>query len=169
MRAAWPEGLSGSLMLILRAGFAYFLQVFGAGFALALIRIPFLVPRFGVRTAELIEAPVMLLVIVRASRHLARRNAGTGRPERLAAGGAALALLVIAELGLAYFLGGQSPGNYMASRDPVSGSVYLASLVFFAVAPAMWRPGSGSDPSSKPTPAVRVNLGSSPSGKRSND
>ncbi len=142
-------------MRILRAGFVYFLIVFGAGFALALIRIPFLVPRFGVRTAELIEAPAMLLVILWASRYLARRNAPLGRPARLAAGCTAFVLLVAAELGVAYFLGARSPSDYLASRDPISGSVYLASLVFFAVAPALWAPSAGTGPSFKPTPSVR--------------
>ncbi len=111
-------------MRILRAGFVYFLMVFGAGFALALIRIPFLVPRFGVRTAELIEAPVMLLVILWSSRYLARRNAPLGRLARLAAGCTAFVLLVAAELGVASFLGARSPSDYLASRlqplgDPI--------------------------------------------------
>ncbi|WP_313918381.1 hypothetical protein [Tahibacter sp.] len=142
-------------MRILRAGFVYFFLVFGAGFALALIRIPFLVPRFGVRTAELIEAPVMLLVILWASRYLARRNAPWGRPARLAVGCTAFVLLVAAELGVAYFLGARSPGDYLASRDPISGSVYLASLVFFAVAPALWGPSSWPDQPFTPTPSAR--------------
>ena len=45
-------------------GFAYFALVFGAGFVLGVLRISFLVPRFGERLAELAEMPLMLLVIV---------------------------------------------------------------------------------------------------------
>jgi hypothetical protein len=125
-------------MRVLRGGLVYFLIVFGAGFALAFIRLPFLVPRFGVRTAELMETPVMLAVIVWASWRLARQNPTLGRPLRLAAGLFAFILLVVAELLVAVLLGARSPSEYIASRDPVSGSVYLASLVFFAVAPALW-------------------------------
>lgn len=125
-------------MRILSAGFVYFLIVFGAGFALALVRLPFLVPRFGVRTAELLETPVMLAVIVWASRRLAHRNPGLSRASRLLCGIVALALLVGAEVLVAYALGERSPSQYLASRDPVSGSVYLASLVFSALAPALW-------------------------------
>lgn len=124
---------------ILRVAFIYFLLVFGAGFALAFIRIPFLVPAFGVRTAELLETPVMLGVIVLCSRRLACRNADLGRSGRLVAGLAALALLVAAELALAYALGARSISEYIASRDPVSGSVYLASLLFYGIALALWR------------------------------
>jgi hypothetical protein len=132
--------------------FVYFLLVFSAGFALAFIRIPFLIPAFGVRAAELLEAPVMIAVIVWASRRLARCNPTLGRPRRLAAGFIALALLVMAELAVAYFLGARSPGQYIASRDPVSGGVYLASLLFFTVAPALWSGRPGPDDSSGSTP-----------------
>ncbi|MCO5102055.1 MAG: hypothetical protein M9885_14380 [Burkholderiaceae bacterium] len=124
-------------MRILKAALAYFLVVFGTGFALALVRVPVLVPRLGVRTAELIEMPVMLGVIVWASRRLARRNPALARGERLTAGCVAFVLLVSAELIVAGLVG-SSPGEYVASRDPVSGAVYLASLLFFAVAPALW-------------------------------
>lgn len=139
-------------MRILKAGFVYFLVVFGAGFALAFVRLPFLVPAFGVRTAELMEAPVMLAVIVCASRRLARMRPAFSRRQRLAAGLLALACLVAAELGVACFLGTRSASEYIASRDPVSGSVYLASLVFFALAPALWSKGSVPNRSSKPRP-----------------
>lgn len=128
-----------AMVQIVRLAFLYFLLVFGAGFALAFIRIPFLVPAFGVRTAELLEMPVMLGVIVLCSRRLACRNAGLGRSVRLVAGMVALAMLVAAELALAYALGARSIGDYIASRDPVSGSVYVASLLFFAIALALWR------------------------------
>ncbi|HET6431114.1 hypothetical protein [Dyella sp.] len=121
-----------------KAGAGYFLWVFGAGFALACVRIPFLVPSFGMRVAELLEAPVMLAVIAWASYRLVRQHRGWSRARWLGAGLVALACLVAAELALAYGLDGRSPGQYIASRDPVSGGVYLASLVVFAVAPTLW-------------------------------
>lgn len=131
----------------LKPGLVYFFIVFGAGFALALVRVPFLVPEFGQRTAELIEMPFMLAVIAWASRRMARRNPGLNRPARLGAGFFALGLLVLAELGVAWLAGPGSPAEYIASRDPVSGSVYLASLLVFAVAPALWRTKPDTDPS----------------------
>lgn len=119
-------------------GASYFGIVFGAGFVLGTIRVPFLVPRLGVRTAELLEMPVMLLVIVWAARFLVRRHRGAlTRAAWLAVGGSALALLVGAELLLAVALQQRGLGDYLASRDPVSGSVYLAMLLLFAVLP--WR------------------------------
>jgi hypothetical protein len=137
-------------MRIPKAGLVYFLIVFGAGFALAFVRLPLVVPRFGVRTAELLETPVMLAVIVWTSRRLARNHPELSRPSRLLAGMIALGLLVGAELLVAYAFGARSVSQYIASRDPVSGSVYLASLVFFAVAPALWNSRPGTNNSSKP-------------------
>ncbi|KIF83116.1 hypothetical protein [Noviherbaspirillum autotrophicum] len=135
-------------MRVLKAGLIYFLIVFGTGFALAFVRIPFLVPRFGVCMAELLEMPVMLAVIVWASRRLVRRHPELSRSSRLIAGIVAFALLVSAELAVAYFMSNRTPGQYVASRDPVSGGVYLASLLIFAVAPALWNRRSVPDNSS---------------------
>ena len=123
-------------MRILKAGALYFVLVFGAGFLLGLIRVPLLVPRLGVRTAELLEMPVMLVAIVWAARHCARRFAlpSTG-VDRLAAGSLAFVLLVAAELTFAALAQGQSPAAYIASRDPVSGAAYAVALVLFALMP----------------------------------
>jgi hypothetical protein len=51
----------------------YFAIVFGVGFALGPIRVLCFEPRFGVRVAELIEAPFMFLAIVLAGRWVGQR------------------------------------------------------------------------------------------------
>jgi hypothetical protein len=123
-------------MRILRAGVAYLALVFGAGFVLGAIRVPLLVPRLGVRVAELVEMPLMFVVILWAARFVVRRFDLPPTPGvRLLAGTLALTLLVTAELALAAFLQRQSATEYVAGRDPVSGSVYLAMLVVFAAMP----------------------------------
>ena len=123
---------------MLRAALAYFALVFGTGFVLGAIRVPLLVPRLGVRTAELLEMPLMLVAIVLAARFVVRRFALPPAPMlRLRVGLIALALLVMAELGLAVLLSGQSVAQYIAGRDPVSGTVYLAMLAVFAAMPAL--------------------------------
>lgn len=125
-------------MRILKAGVVYFALVFGAGFILGAIRVPFLVPRLGVRLAELSEMPVMLVVIVLAAQWVARSFAlSRAAPARLGVGVVALALLLAAELSLAYVLQGLSIDQYIASRDPVSGSVYAAMLVVFSLMPLL--------------------------------
>ena len=63
------------VMRVLKAGVLYFVLVFGAGFALGPVRILRVVPRFGTRTAELIETPIMLVAIIVSARWIVRRLA----------------------------------------------------------------------------------------------
>ncbi|HVA00273.1 MAG TPA: hypothetical protein VMV34_01325 [Terriglobia bacterium] len=77
-------------MRILKAGGLYFALVFAAGFVLGTLRVLWIVPRLGARTAE--------LTVVLALRGLTLRE-------------------------------------YLASRDPVAGSVYVIMLGIFAVMP----------------------------------
>ena len=121
----------------IKAGLAYFALVFGAGFALGALRVSFLVPRFGERISELSEMPLMFAVIVAAARFVMRRfTVPSSIPAHLGIGLLALGLLLAAEFLLAVVSQDQSLADYVASRDPVSGSVYLAMLVLFALAPA---------------------------------
>lgn len=123
-------------MRIVKAGFAYFALVFGAGFVLGSVRGPYLVPCLGVRMSELLEMPVMFLVIVLSARFVVSRfTLQLFARVRLFTGVFALALLVAAEISLAVILQGQSLVQYIASRDPVSGGVYLAMLGLFAGMP----------------------------------
>jgi asparagine N-glycosylation enzyme membrane subunit Stt3 len=120
----------------IKAGMTYFSLTFGAGFVLGAIRVPFLVPRLGERAAELLEMPLMFIVIVLAARFTAERFALPATVlVRLSTGLLALGLLIAAELFLAVGLQDRSLGDYVSSRDPVSGSVYLAMLALFAAMP----------------------------------
>jgi hypothetical protein len=121
---------------ILKPAAVYFGLVFGAGFVLGSARVLFLVPRLGPRVSELLEMPIMFVVMVLAARFVVRRYALPARAAvRLGVGLTALALLLSAELLLAVALADRSVGEYIASRDPVSGSVYLAMLAVFALLP----------------------------------
>jgi hypothetical protein len=128
----------------------YFALVLGTGFALGSIRVPLLVPRLGERYAELLEMPIMFIAIVLAARHVVRRfSLPASLSVRLRVGFAALFMSVLAELLLAALLQGRSVAQYIASRDPVSGSVYLVLLLLFALMPSILaRVPSGHRPSS---------------------
>jgi hypothetical protein len=124
----------------LKAGVLYFALVFGAGFLLGPIRILWAVPRFGTRLAELMEmeTPIMFTVIVVAARWIVRRLALPSTPSsRLGMGCVALGLLLAAEFTLVLWLRGLSIGEYLASRDPVSGTVYYVLLAVFAIMPLL--------------------------------
>lgn len=127
-----------TLFNILKSALLYYTLVFGAGFALALIRVPFLVPRFGARVAELIELPVMLLVIFFAACWVVRRTqAPATRRARLMIGLIALGLLLATEFTFVLWLQGLTLREAIASRDPVSGAAYGLSLLLFAVMPLL--------------------------------
>ena len=123
-------------MQILKAGVLYFSLVFGAGFVLGTIRILLVVPRFGTRTAELIETPIMVLVSILAARWVVRRLAVSPSPaKRIAIGLVALALMLAAEFTIVLWLRGLTISEYLATRDPVAGTVYFIALGVFAVMP----------------------------------
>ena len=131
------------LLNILKAAVVYFALVFGAGFVLGPIRILFTVPRFGVRLAELMEFPVMLVVIVLTSRWLVRKF-------QLAAhvwlvGFLALGLMIAFEFTLVLWLRGLTLSEYFRERDPVTGVVYYLMLLVFAAMPFFMAHKAGFD------------------------
>ena len=125
-------------MQILKAGLLYFALVFGAGFVLGPIRLLWVVPRFGTRIGELMEAPIMFAITIAAARWVVRRLAVPSIPSRrLGMGGVALSLLLIGEFTLVLWLRGLSVREYLAGRDPVSGTVYYLILGVFAIMPLL--------------------------------
>ncbi|MCP9837049.1 hypothetical protein KBY84_06005 [Cyanobium sp. N.Huapi 1H5] len=128
---------------ILRAAATYFALVFGTGFVLGAVRVPLLVPRLGERLAELLEMPLMALAMVLAARLVVRRQlAGRGPLTRAAVGALALALMVAAELGVGLLLRQLPLREILIGRDPVSGAVYLALLLLYALLPLLLGRGS---------------------------
>jgi hypothetical protein len=139
---------------VLKAGAVYFALVFGVGFVLGPIRVLVLVPRFGERTAELMEAPFMLAAIVLAARWIAERAMkGEPRLRLLAVGLVALAGLVATEFTLVQVLRGMTVQEYVRSRDPVGGGAYVALLALLALMPAVMGRISAAPP---PSPRSRA-------------
>lgn len=92
-------GVQQAVMQILKAGVLYFSLVFASGFALGAIRVLWIVPIVGVRLAELMEMPIVLLVTIIAARWAVRRLPLWPTPGmRLSVGSVALGLLLVAEL-----------------------------------------------------------------------
>jgi len=125
-------------MQVVKAGVLYFTLVFGAGFVLGTIRTLWVVPRVGTRNAELMETPIMLVISIVAARWTVLRLAVPSAPSaRLVMGGIALDLMLAAEFGFMLWLRGISIRDYIATRDPVSGTVYYAMLGVFAIMPLL--------------------------------
>ncbi len=120
----------------LKAGVLYFALVFAAGFVLGTIRTLWIVPRVGVRMAELAEAPIMVGISILAAQWVVRRiHIPPLWPRRLAVGCIALGLMLLAEFGFVLWVRGLTIRGYLETRDPVSGAAYFAVLGAFAVIP----------------------------------
>ena len=120
----------------LKLAVLYFLLVFGAGFVLGTIRVLVVVPQLGERTAELLEMPVMLIVIVAAARWINRHDPEVHeRSAHIRIGVMALGLVLAADLVVGVALRGMSPVEALLHRDPLSGTAYYLSLVLFAAMP----------------------------------
>jgi hypothetical protein len=134
---------------ILKAAVIYFALVFAAGFVLGPIRIFFLVPRFGVRLAEMMEFPVMLVVIVLAAKWLVRKFQLAAHT--LLVGFLALGLMIAFEFTLVLWLRGLTISEYLRERDPVSGVVYYLMLLVFAAMPFLMSHKAGFNYDSVPS------------------
>jgi hypothetical protein len=90
-----PREATTERLQILKAAGLYFGLVFGVGFMLGTLRVLWLVPTMGTRTAELLETPLMFVVIVLSARWVTRHvSLPPTISSRLIMGGLALALAV---------------------------------------------------------------------------
>ena len=121
---------------ILLCSFSYFALVFLAGFVLGFIRVLLLVPEIGERYAELLEMPLMLLAIYLSAKLIVIRFATLPRDSAyLVVGVLALLLLLVIEFTLVMELREISLAEYIASRDPISGTTYVVSLFIYMLMP----------------------------------
>ena len=128
------------LINTVKAAVLYFALVFGSGFVFGLIRIPFVVPHFGERISELLEAPLMLIVIVLAAKWVVRIfQLSPGSIYRLGVGIIAFVLAILFEFTLVMRLRGLTLTEYFQTRDPISGAIYYLTLVLFALMPLLVR------------------------------
>jgi hypothetical protein len=118
-------------------GVAYFGLVFSVGFILGFFRVLWVVPLLGARTAEILEAPLMLAAIYFSSRYTTQRFKALRTVEYLYSGLVALVLLVSVEFSVVLGLQGLSIAKYLVERDPVAGAVYVFMLIIFAVMPGL--------------------------------
>jgi hypothetical protein len=120
----------------LQADAFYFVIVFVAGFVLGTIRTLWVVPQIGTRLAELIETPIMLVVVIVSARWLVFRFAvPPSIHSRFVMGCTALILLLLAEFGLVLRLRGLSIREYFETMDPISGPVFFLMQGILAIMP----------------------------------
>ena len=122
----------------LKAGATYFALVYLVGFVLGTLRVLLLAPRIGEIAAVLLETPVMLAASWISSRWCTRRFGVPSevRP-RLAMGGAALALLILGEVGVSILAFGRSWQDTIAAILSPPGLIGLCAQVIFALLPLL--------------------------------
>jgi hypothetical protein len=136
IRASSVVSAFEAVMRILKAAALYFAIVFGAGFVLGTIRTLWVVPQFGTRTAELLESPIMLFITFIAARWMASRQLSeSSAATHLWVGLVALTFLLATEFTFVLSLRRLTLADYVTSRDPVTGAVYIALLGAFVLMP----------------------------------
>lgn len=133
-------GRQALTMSIIRAGAAYFAIVFAIGFVLGTVRVLLLAPSFGVFTATMLEAPIMLAASWIVCGRVVRWFAVEPQiPARLLMGLWALVLLFGAEVLLGLYGFGRSLAEQFVAIGESAGLVGLASQLAFAIFPVLRR------------------------------
>jgi nitroimidazol reductase NimA-like FMN-containing flavoprotein (pyridoxamine 5'-phosphate oxidase superfamily) len=132
--------LNGHWTRIVKAAVVYFAIVFGAGSVFGPVRVMLAVPRLGERMAELLEAPLMLIVMILAAKFVVRRfQLPPDVVNRLGVGVIAFGLGLLFEFGVVLKLRGITLTEYFETRDPIATTVYYLLLVLFAFMPLLVR------------------------------
>jgi hypothetical protein len=130
-------------MKIVAAALLYCAIVFTVGLALGPIRVLWLEPAIGRVTAEICEAPFLLMAMILASRwipsvlHLRRDPASLGLM-----GLGALAVQQGADLAVGVYLRGINPAEQLANYATAAGLIYAGLLAAFAAMPILLNRGS---------------------------
>ncbi|NBC37996.1 hypothetical protein GTZ99_15685 [Novosphingobium sp. FSY-8] len=122
---------------MVRAGLAYAARILALGFALGVVRTVWLAPRIGPVAAVACELPLMLGASVWTARALMARYAVTHGARALGMGAVGLALLLLAEWGMAVTLAGQSTAQWLAAMRTPAGALGLAGQGLFGLIPAI--------------------------------
>ena len=123
---------------VVKAGAIYFVLVFGVGFVLGTIRVLLIRPIVGTRTAELLEMPLMLIVVILAAGWVVRHfDVPPTVASRLSMGGMALSLILALDFTIVLWIRGLSFSQYVEAFDPIAGTAYFVMLGIFAVMPLL--------------------------------
>jgi S-adenosylmethionine synthetase len=124
------------MLRILGLSLLYFVLVFGAGFVLGPIRVLLLEPHLGRRVAELLEMPIMLLVIWAAASWLTQRfTQNLPTQEQLSIGTLAVMGVLAADVAVGVFLREMTIAEVFLHRDTVLSVAYYGLLVLCALMP----------------------------------
>ena len=121
----------------------YVATVFAAAFALGVLRVLVVAPRLGGLAAVALEVPVVLGLSWAVAGAVLRRWPLPRPGQRLAMGGLAFAVLMLAEMVLGITLFGRTMAGILAAMTTLPGLVGLAGHIGFALVPALRGQPSG--------------------------
>lgn len=122
----------------MKAGLAYFAIVFAVGFMVGTLRVLVLLPYLGEVLAVIVELPFMLAVSWIVCKWLVVRFSVAGRPApRLAMGGTAFALLMVAEICVSLFGFKRTITEHFEVYQEVGSIIGLLGQVAFALFPVI--------------------------------
>ncbi|MBX3301394.1 MAG: hypothetical protein KF693_04195 [Nitrospira sp.] len=127
-----PHGLQQ----VVKAGAVYFLIAFGAGFVLEVIRLQVVALHVSERIAQAMEIPFHLLAMIIAARWAIDRFTLPPFPSiRLGVGLVALGLWLVMEWIVILAFHGLSLDEFLATQDPVVGTLPIGALGVLTVMP----------------------------------
>jgi lysylphosphatidylglycerol synthetase-like protein (DUF2156 family) len=132
------------------AALLYFALIFGASYALSVVRAAAVAPELGPRNAELAEGPAMLVAILLAAGIVSRIFRRLTWKELFAAGVAAAALFLFAEVAVGLSSRGMTPPEILFRRDSLTGALYYFLIGLTAVAPALFALPRSAQPEESP-------------------
>jgi hypothetical protein len=115
----------------------YVATVFAAAFVLGTLRVLLVTPRLGELAAVTLEVPMVLGLSWLVAGRVLRRWPLPRPGQRLAMGGLAFALLMLAETVLGITLFGRSLAGILAAMATLPGLVGLAGQIAFGLVPAL--------------------------------
>ena len=121
----------------------YVATVFAAAFALGVLRVLVVAPRLGGLAAVALEVPVVLGLSWAVAGAVLRRWPLPRPGQRLAMGGLAFAVLMLAEMVLGITLFGRTMAGILAAMTTLPGLIGLAGQIGFALVPALRGQPSG--------------------------
>lgn len=125
-----------SLVQVVKAGAVYFLVALGAGFVLEVIRFQIVELHFSERIAHAMEIPFHLLAMIIAARWAIDRFTLPPFPGiRLGVGLVALVLWLVMEWIVILPFHGLSLDEFLATQDPVVGTLSIGALGVLTVMP----------------------------------
>jgi hypothetical protein len=122
----------------LMAGVVYFMIVFGVGFLLGTFRVLVVIPAIGEISAVVAELPIILAISwLSCERLISRFDVVAKLGPRLAMGGLAFSLLMIAEVAVSVLVFGRTFTEHLESYWSTPGILGLVGQLAFGMFPAL--------------------------------